>query len=124
MYTNVLFENPGHGNHWITLKLEGTKSNRAGIGTRIQASAGTRTIHVLVGTGASFGASTLQQEIGLGKAEVLDELTLHWPSGTVQTFTAVPVNAVYRVREDATSLERLNVYPLALATEGDQAHRH
>ena len=123
VYTNVLFENPGHGNHWITLKLEGTKSNRAGIGTRIQASAGTRTIHIVASTGASFGASTLQQEIGLGKAEVLDELTLHWPSGTVQTFTDVPVNAVYQVREDATSLERLNVHPLALATEG-RAHRH
>ena len=124
MYTNVLFENPGHGNHWITLKLEGTKSNRAGIGTRIQARAGTRTIHVLASTGASFGASTLQQEIGLGKSEVLDELTLHWPSGTVQKFTDVPVNEVYRVREDATTLERLTIHPLALATEGHQAHRH
>ena len=124
VYTNVLFENPGHGNHWITLKLEGTKSNRAGIGTRIQARTETRTIHILAGTGASFGASTLQQEIGLGKAEVLDALTLHWPSGTVQTFTNVPVNEVYRVREDATTLERLAVYPLVLATEGHQAHRH
>ena len=124
VYTNVLFENPGHGNHWITLKLEGTKSNRAGIGTRIQARAKMRTIHILVGTGASFGASTLQQEIGLGEAEVLDELTLHWPSGTVQNFTEIPINEVYRVREDATALERLDVYPLALATEGHRAHRH
>ncbi|MCY4606750.1 MAG: ASPIC/UnbV domain-containing protein [Gemmatimonadetes bacterium] len=120
----MLFENPGHGNHWITLKLEGTKSNRAGIGTRIQARTETRTIHVLVGTGASFGASTLQQEIGLGKAEVLDALTLHWPSGTVQTFTNVPVDEVYRVREDATTLERLAVDPLSLATEGQGTHSH
>ena len=124
VYTNVLFENPGHGNHWITLKLEGTKSNRAGIGTRIKARAGTRTIHVLAGTGASFGASTLQQEIGLGEAEVLDALILHWPSGAVQTFTDVPANGMYRVREDATALERLEVYPLALATDGPRAHRH
>ena len=124
VYTNVLFENPGHGNHWITLKLEGTKSNRAGTGTRIQARAGTRTIHVLAGTGASFGASTLQQEIGLGEAEILDMLILHWPSGTVQTFANVPVNEVYRVREDATALERLNVDPLALAKEGQGAHSH
>ena len=124
VYTNVLFENPGHGNHWITLKLEGTKSNRAGIGTRIQARTETQTIHIVAGTGASFGASTLQQEIGLGKAEVLDALTLHWPSGTVQTFTNVPVNEVYRVREDATTLERLAVHPLALASEGQRSHRH
>ena len=122
VYTNVLFENPGHGNHWITLKLEGTRSNRPGIGTRIKALAGPQTIHVLAGTGASFGASTLQQEIGLGKADVLDALTLHWPSGAVQTFTNVPVNAVYRVREDATELERVEVESLELATEGHRGH--
>ncbi len=124
VYTNVLFENPGHGNHWITLKLTGTKSNRAGIGTRIQARTARRTIHILAGTGASFGASTLQQEIGLGKAEVLDALILHWPSGTVQTFTNVPVNQVYRVREDATALERLAVASPALASQGPSVHRH
>src|SRR6185295_1942424 len=33
---NVLFENPGHGNHWLTLKLQGVRSNRAAIGARIK----------------------------------------------------------------------------------------
>jgi FG-GAP-like repeat len=35
-YRCALFENPGHGNHWITLKLEGVKSNRPAIGARIK----------------------------------------------------------------------------------------
>ena len=34
-YQSALFSNPGHGNHWITLQLEGVKSNRAAYGTRI-----------------------------------------------------------------------------------------
>ena len=32
VYQNAMFENPGHGNHWLTLRLEGTSSNRAAIG--------------------------------------------------------------------------------------------
>jgi hypothetical protein len=35
-YRNALFENPGHGNHWITLKLEGVKENRLALGARIK----------------------------------------------------------------------------------------
>ena len=34
LYQNGLFENPGHGHRWITLRLEGVKSNRAAIGAR------------------------------------------------------------------------------------------
>jgi len=33
---DVLYENPGFGNHWITLKLEGVRTNRAAIGARIK----------------------------------------------------------------------------------------
>jgi hypothetical protein len=34
-YPNALFLNPGHGNRWLKLRLEGTRCNRAAIGTRI-----------------------------------------------------------------------------------------
>ena len=67
-YPNQLFANPGHGNHWLKLKLEGVQSNRAAIGTRIkvvtQTAAGEREIHRTVGSGGSFGGSPLRQEIG------------------------------------------------------------
>ena len=36
VYQNVLFRNPGHGNHWLKLKLEGRRSNRAAMGARIE----------------------------------------------------------------------------------------
>ena len=36
-YGNVLYENPGFGNHWTTIKLVGVQSNRSGIGARIRA---------------------------------------------------------------------------------------
>ncbi len=37
-YHNLLFQNPGQGNHWLTVKLVGKKTNRAAIGARIKVS--------------------------------------------------------------------------------------
>jgi hypothetical protein len=39
-YHNVLFQNPGQGNHWLTVKLVGKKTNRAAIGARIKVVSG------------------------------------------------------------------------------------
>ena len=114
---NVLLLNPGHGNAWITLRLEGTVSNRSAIGARIKLEvatpSGDREIHSTVGTGGSFGSSTLQQEIGLGDATTIRQLTIAWPgSGTRDTFRDVPLNRVVLVREGETSVEPLSVDPL------------
>ena len=71
-YHNVLFQNPGQGNHWLTVKLVGKKTNRAAIGARIKVvTAGETplTIHRHVSSGSSFGANPLQQTIGLAKAD-------------------------------------------------------
>ncbi|MEE3257593.1 MAG: CRTAC1 family protein [Candidatus Latescibacterota bacterium] len=127
VFTNMLFENPGHGNHWLTLQLQGVQSNRAGIGARIQVevpmATSRRTIHVTAGTGASFGASTLQQEIGLGAAQAISQLIIHWPSGVIQTFGEVQVDRKYVVREDASALEAVALQPLALGQTGG-GHPH
>jgi hypothetical protein len=77
---NTFFENSGHGNHWITLKLEGTASNRAAIGSRIKVTvatpAGPRSIYKTVGSGGGFGASPLRQEIGLGNALSIESVEI------------------------------------------------
>ena len=105
-YANLLFENPGQGNHWITLQLEGVTSNRAAIGARIKLRVdtpeGERDIYATVGTGGSFGASSLQQEIGLGNATAIPLLEITWPvSGRVQTFEHVTLDQCLKIREDA-----------------------
>ena len=59
-YHNILFQNPGQKNHWLTLKLVGNKTNRAAIGARIKVvTAGEKplTVHRLVSSGSSFGAN-------------------------------------------------------------------
>jgi len=110
-----LFENPGNGNDWISLHLVGTKSNRAAIGARIKLTVqnegrGQRFIHRTVGSGGSFGASPLQQHIGLGKDAQILNLEIWWPaSDTRQNFSGVGKNQFLEIHEFAreyTKLER------------------
>ena len=131
-FQNVLFENPGHGNRWITLLLEGTQANRSAIGARVEVqvetSEGIRSIHRTVSSGASFGASSLQQEIGLGQATAIREIAVIWPGADeVQRFADVPLDRTYRVRQGAAALIPLVRRSLSLAPERDStagSHGH
>ncbi|MCY4659974.1 MAG: CRTAC1 family protein [Acidobacteria bacterium] len=116
---NVLMLNPGHGNAWITLRLRGTASNRLAMGARIAVAVATpdgdRVVHAVAGTGGSFGASTLQQEIGLGSATTIRELTVEWPgSGRRDVYREVPINRVVLVREGDAAVTPVAVDPLDL----------
>ena len=126
IFQNVLFENPGHGHRWITLLLEGTQANRSAIGARVEVqvetSGGTRSIHRTVSSGASFGASSLQQEIGLGQATAIREIAVIWPGeGAVQRFADVPLDQAYRVRQGEAALIPLVRKAVSLAPERDGA---
>ncbi|HEU4401653.1 MAG TPA: CRTAC1 family protein [Candidatus Polarisedimenticolia bacterium] len=103
-YRNVLYENPGFGNHWLTLNLEGVTSNRAAIGARIRTvvrtADGERSIYKTVRSGGSFGASPLRQEIGLGQARSVERVEILWPaSGEHQVLRGLEMDHFYRVRE-------------------------
>ena len=99
-YHNILFQNPGQSNDWLTVKLIGQKSNRPAIGARIKVvTAGERplTIHRHVSSGSSWGANPLQQTIGLAKADRVALLEIHWPtSGTTQVFRDIAVEPSHR----------------------------
>ena len=100
-----LFENPGNDNDWITVKLAGVKSNRPGIGARIHltvtnAGGAPREIYRTVGSGASFGASPLEQHIGIGKSAKILNMEVWWPtSNTRQNFRDVGVDQFILVKE-------------------------
>jgi hypothetical protein len=109
-YRNALFENPGFDNRWIVLHLVGTRSNRAAIGTRIRVTVetpdGARAIHRTVGSGGSFGASPLRQEIGLGRAARIVEIRIDWPAtGIRQEFRDLMPGRCYRITEDQDQAE-------------------
>ncbi len=109
-YPSVLYENPGHGRAWVTLRLEGVSANRSAIGARLaltlRTPRGTRTVHAVVGSGGSFGGSSLQQELGLGDAEAIERLEIAWPGGGApQRIAALAVNRVYRIRQGESPVE-------------------
>ncbi|HKB06987.1 MAG TPA: CRTAC1 family protein [Candidatus Polarisedimenticolia bacterium] len=107
MAPSVLFENPGHGNHWITLRLEGRRSNRSALGARIKVRvttpSGPRDIYTTCGTGGSFGGNSLQQEIGLGTASKIEAIEVRWPAGQTQTYGDVAMDRIYRIVEGETA---------------------
>jgi tetratricopeptide (TPR) repeat protein len=113
-YSNVLFRNPGNGAHWLRVKLVGRKTNRAAIGARIKAviaepNGQTRAIHRVVTSGGSFGASSFQQNIGMGKAERVKTLEIWWPtSGIRQTFQDIQANQAIEIVETQNSYKRLS----------------
>ena len=104
-FQSVLFHNPGHSNRWVTLRLRGVRSNRDAIGARIALRVtdgnDVREIHTVVSSGGSFGSSSLQQEIGLGRATFIEKITIQWPlpEKPTQVFTNVPVNCVVEIKE-------------------------
>ena len=115
-YHNVLFQNPGQGNHWLTVKLVGKKSNRAAIGTRIKVvTTGEKplTVHRHVSSGSSFGGNPLQQTIGLGKATRVARMEIHWPtSGTTQVLRDIPADQAIEITEFSDGFRPLNWKPL------------
>jgi hypothetical protein len=115
-YHNVLFQNPGQGNNWLTVKLIGKKTNRAAIGARVKvvtAGDDPLTVHRHISSGSSFGANPLQQTIGLAKAKRVALLEITWPtSGTTQVFRDISVNQAIEVTEFAADYRKLNWQPI------------
>ena len=111
---NTLFENPGFGNRWISVKLIGTKSNRSAIGARIHVEVledgKARSIFRHVNSGGSFGANPLRQTIGLGKASKIEKLSVQWPATTlIQTFRELEMNQFIEITEGADGYRKLAV---------------
>jgi hypothetical protein len=103
-YESVLFENPGHGNHWVSLELQGVKSNRSALGARVRLRAqtknGLRDIYRVVGPGGSFGDNPFRVHIGLEQATAVREVEIQWPaSHTTQTVSGLMMDRSYRIRE-------------------------
>ena len=116
---DALYENPGFGNHSITIKLVGVQSNRSAIGSRIRVSviegAKPRAIYRHVNSGGSFGASPLRQTIGLGKADKIETLEIFWPkTGRTQTFRDVAMDQAIKIVEGEDKYSRMKLKKLRL----------
>jgi len=92
-------DSPG-ANHWLELKLEGTKSNRDAIGARIRISVAGHAQFDHVSTASGYASSSAGPiHFGLSPANKVDEIEIRWPSGTTQVLKNVPADQVLKVKE-------------------------
>ncbi len=87
-------------NHWISLELEGSKSNKLALNTRVKATAGdlVETRQVLSG-GSYLSQDDLRIHFGLGPHDHLDKAEIVWPSGKAETLTNLAADRFYKVKE-------------------------
>jgi hypothetical protein len=92
-------DSPG-GSNWLELQLEGTKSNRDGIGARIKVVTGATTQYNQVSFASGYASSSAGPvHFGLGQKGSADLVEIRWPSGTVQELKNVPANRIVKVKE-------------------------
>jgi enediyne biosynthesis protein E4 len=96
----VFLHNQTQTGHFVTLGLEGTVSNRDGVGARVTVVAGSvgRVAHRL-GGGSYLSAGDPRLHFGLGDARRIESLEVHWPSGSVDRYHDLPVDTGYLLRE-------------------------
>jgi tetratricopeptide (TPR) repeat protein len=121
-YKSALYLNPRqNSNNWICLKLIGVKSNRSAIGSRIKVTftedGVQRSVYKDVNSGGSFGSSPLRQEIGVGRAAVIDNIEIRWAaSGTVQHLYKVDPDQFLEITEKG-GVTTLNLKKLKFSTD-------
>jgi len=96
----LLRNDGGNANNWLTVRLIGTKSNRDGIGASLKlVSEGFTQFDQAKGGSSYMSASDPRIHFGLGKREKIGSLEITWPSGTVDKLASVPINQIITVKE-------------------------
>jgi hypothetical protein len=98
----VLYRNDGgNRNHWLQVKLTGTKSNRDGIDAVVRVTSAQGRQSQMAHSGSSYcSASDLALTFGLGRDAMASAVEVYWPSGTRQKLTNVKANRRLVIREE------------------------
>lgn len=99
---HVLHNETPTGNHWLTLKLVGHKSNRDGIGAVIKVTSAQGSQWATVSSaGGYLSSNDLRAHFGMGSEPRAQRIEIHWPSGIVQVLNDVGTDRILRVDEEA-----------------------
>jgi hypothetical protein len=95
-----LLRNVSAAGHWASVKLVGRKSNRDGIGAKVEVVAGgRRQMHERVAGSGYLSQDDPRVHFGLGAATKVERLTVSWPSGTKQVMENVNADRIVTVEE-------------------------
>jgi len=88
------------GNHWLNVKLVGTRSNRSALGARVVVTAGgQRQIREVLSGSSYISQSDLRQHFGLGPTRKVDQVEVRWPSGQVEKVGGVEADQFVTIEE-------------------------
>jgi hypothetical protein len=92
-------------NHWLSIQLLGTNSNRLALGATVSilTGGGRQTEEVRSG-GSYLSQNDLRVHFGLGSAKKVDRMEIRWPSGSTQIFQDLPCDRFYLVKENERNI--------------------
>ncbi len=113
--------NMGNANHWLTVNLIGTVSNRNGIGAKVTVTSalGTQLREIRSGDGFAY-MSSLNAHFGFGTDSVITGITVRWPSGIVDELPSAAIDGAITITEgmtlstnvaEAADVQTISVYP-------------
>ncbi len=99
-HPEIFMNRTANGNHWLTLKLIGTKSNRDGLGAEVKLTAGKTVQYNQCTSSVGYGSSSDHRvHFGIGRETKIESVEIRWPSGIKQTLNNVGIDQVLTVKE-------------------------
>jgi len=97
---SLLRNDTQNNNHWLIVHIEGTESNRDGIGALIRIETATGIQVREIRAGSSFLAQDdIRAHFGLGQHQMVNRLEVHWPSGQIDTTDNLQADRIITIRE-------------------------
>jgi hypothetical protein len=118
-----VYYNNGGSNHWLNITLEGTQSNRDGVGALIEYWIDGHRMIRHTAAGDSYLSQNSQHYIlGAGDADLIDQLIVHWPSGQVDSLVQIPTNQYLYLLEGDLQWGQWSVESHSALCPGDSVH--
>ncbi len=90
----------GNRNHWITFRLEGSRSNRDAIGARVEIWAGgKRQVQEVRSGGSYLSSNDMRVHFGLGGTSRVDRIRIRWPNGNMEELPGMETDRFVKVKE-------------------------
>ena len=130
---NILFENPGPAGQWVSLSVDASTGNKAAYGSKLKLTlkmrdGSQRIVYSCINSGATFGANSLRQEIGLGDAVQIENVELLWalPGKKPLRFGSVPMKAHSTLVEKGLKVNtaKLEAHAFTASSAGGHEHHH
>ena len=104
-----LWRNDSESKNYLRVNLLGVKSNKDGIGSKVLLYINEYKIERLIRTGSSYlSQSEKTATFGLGDHDMIDSLSIYWPSGKKETYFDIEINKEILIKEGFGEIELSN----------------